>query len=849
MGKKILDYSIKPFQVLIGDLDVTPLITKFEVARPIHELKQHLAFSGNFELCWSPSTGITTTQLSQFTNPGYFRPYQCQCSFSIQGYIVCKFYIQDYVFDSYELVGKAKIVQILDVPGSRPSKEVLKELSDYGTQLGTVIVNLLNYAFDNSSIPTPTYLFDLNNHTGTYDDRLTSRDPVKDAQDICSKNYRWLYIDTLNRINDVSGDPSKNSTIFARSNKEVEIKPIFDHVNFASNQFIITGSKRQSNRSTGYNVVVKIDSGDEDTKNNFDSEGRQLRLVTQTFKKKWEVFPELATTTVTDSQGRLSLQITDTSDIIYERKVVQYYYWNVNPPYPTIETFKPVNPLSANTDTTQYLPQITDFASQWKKGDLVATVTTTQRIGGALYPVNAGTSNRIFDTGLRFYEQTIEVPYAKITYRCKGLVDVQLTGDYNVVPDDSPVLVSSEPIKGGRIDPNGTVPEASNPKKADEPLTFKTELPLESRHQKPDLNLETINLQGVANFQPVGWTPVRNDPYVEDIRFIPDQEHADLLAYEIGWRECRRRDSWDVRLPIPLEWLQNGCVPLQNCKIGNLHLQIDEEIISLENGKMVFAFTGNTIGFIDPPVPEPPDNVPFLPSQTLYLQTQSFTLVVGRSYAIELTVLGGMAPYTFSGTGFSSDFNISSDGIVSGTPTVPGINTASVTVTDSLSNTLTTTLTLIIVAPTGSISPVSPVSDLEESGETGDESLFIIQLEDGSLTSDEATNSYLPSAVLDGCLTDYFVSYSSTSQSVIVDGCLADQLVTSSTPTAVIDGNKTDVLISYSSSSQTTVLDGCLTDANVPTVINIPDGNKTDWVSNGLNTTIPDGNKTDQLPS
>ena len=163
------------------------MITKFEIARPIAELKTHLAFTGNFELAWSPSVGITTTQLSQFTNPGYWRPYQKVGTFSIQGYPVCKFYISDYVFDSYELTGKAKIVQILDVPGSRPSKEVLKELSEYGTQLGTVITNLLNYAFENSSIPTPTYVFSTANHTGTYDDRLTSRDPIKDAQDIASK--------------------------------------------------------------------------------------------------------------------------------------------------------------------------------------------------------------------------------------------------------------------------------------------------------------------------------------------------------------------------------------------------------------------------------------------------------------------------------------------------------------------------------------------------------------------------------------------------------------------------------------------------------------------------------------
>lgn len=820
---KLINYKIQNFQVLIGDLDITSLIVRIELSRPIHELRQWLTWTGELELSWVLSSGITESQINQFTNPSYFRPFQKQCRLSIIGATVCIFYLEDYIYDPVTKIGKSKIVQILDIPKSRPAKEVLKQLSDFGTKLGTVITNLLNYAFENSSIPTPSFVFNPNNHTGTYDDRLTSRDPIKDAQDLSSKNYRWLYVDTLNRIADVQGDPNGNLNIFARPLSQVEISPVYDHVHFAANQFIITGTKKQIKKEEfgGYQIVFKT----EEDKDTFDQEGRQLKLVTYTFKKKWEIFPELSTTTTTIN-GKTQLQITDTSDIVYERKVIEYYYWNVNPPYPTLETFRPVNPIGGVTDTSAAIPQIYTFANKWKQGDLVATVTTIQRIGGALYPVNVGTPQREFDTGLRFFQQIIETPYCKITYQCKGLVDIQLSGTTNIVPDDSPVLIGSEPITGGRIDPDGTVPGQTN--KKGQTLEFTTQLPLENRNEKPDLDLEEITLTGKANFSPVGWTPVRNDPYVEEIGFIPDQFHADQLAYQIGWRECRRRDSWYVQMPVPNEWLSVGCRPLQNCVINNLVLQIDEEIISIENEEMKYAFTGNTIGFAASPVPEPPEETPFVPGQAITLtSSQSYVLVTNSEINIQFSVFGGSAPYTYSQTGLLAELNLSSSGLLTGTPLTPGINTVNLTVNDSASNSLTIPITIVIVADKPATVPVLGNSELED-GCINDGSVeIIVNILDGSVTDANLGDSVVFSPVTDGGITDAVVVF--TASSDLSDGFVADATVIAQT--TLTDGTRTDHNFTTQPSVTTGLSDGTRTDhatTQPSTTSGTTDGTRTD---------------------
>ena len=127
-----LDYSVLPFQVFIGDLEITELIDRFEISRPIPEQGNTLTWTGAFNIYFNPEF-VTESQIDPVTNPAYFRPYQKQCIFSIMGFIVCRFYIERYVYDSQEKTGEASIYQILDIANSdEPSDEIELSITAQG---------------------------------------------------------------------------------------------------------------------------------------------------------------------------------------------------------------------------------------------------------------------------------------------------------------------------------------------------------------------------------------------------------------------------------------------------------------------------------------------------------------------------------------------------------------------------------------------------------------------------------------------------------------------------------------------------------------------------------------------
>lgn len=723
-----IDYSILPFRVFIGDLEITDCLTKFEISRPIPEQGNILTWTGNLETFFNAkSSSISNeSQLDPITNPSYFRPYQQVCQLTILNFTVCYFYLEKYVYDYQEQKGEGSIYQILDIAsGNTPSEEVELPLNNQGNALGDIIAFCIQQAFEGSSKASPSIVFDKSKHTGRYYNRLTSSDLISEASDFAFKNYYWLYLDTLNRVDHVSGDPEKSSHLIVRSLDKVELKPLFDNLNFASDKVIVTGSREYSDLLFSFGFSFEVLDPPENDKESFDDEGRRLQLITNTFKKTYQVYPELATQTVTDANGNIALEITDTSDILYEQKIVEYKYWGINPPYHPIDTL-----IATPSIDQKYLPQVTDFADQFRVGDLVQTIITTYRIAGEVFPVNPGTADREINNALVFYDKTVETDWCKVRYMAKGLVDsilLEQTGGISV--DTSEVLISSEPIKSGRINPDGTIPEPIKSKSDDEEefkgsfLKLEEEERPEERQKEPELDLKEEILTGNASFEPVGWIPFRRKPYTVELGFIPDQEHADYLALQLGKREIRRRDAISVTMPIPIEYLQSGCLPLQKAKIHNLELLITEEIISIDDGKMQFAFTGERIGLINPIQPTP-DSDPFLPGQILYLLNQNHFLIQSESYLVQLEILGGTPAYTFSSITLPDGLTLSSTGVLSGTPTSNGQSSHLIQITDSLANVLEINLNFSIADNNPSIALDVVKSDLETLLSTTAESIF-----------------------------------------------------------------------------------------------------------------------------
>jgi len=57
--------------------------------------------------------------------------------------------------------------------------------------------------------------------------------------------------------------------------------------------------------------------------------------------------------------------------------------------------------------------------------------------------------------------------------------------------------------------------------------------------------------------------------------------------------------------------------------------------------------------------------------------------VAGTAYTFQLAATGGVAPYTWAATGLPPGLSCSASGLVSGTASVPGTYSPTVTVTDA----------------------------------------------------------------------------------------------------------------------------------------------------------------------
>jgi hypothetical protein len=585
-----LDYSIDELQFTVGSFNATDYLDVLKLTQGTADLGKAITWTGDFELSFNrkaEANGLTHDDFDPIATPALWRPDQAIVTLTLNGFTFPLLRIQKYVYDESTRQGRGRLYQILDiVAGDRPAEEIETKVGRNGTELTEVVQKLLEAAFNGATL-TPTIA--ISPLTGYLDTRLTSRDPLNDAQQMVATNYAWLWVDNAEHIRTVPGDPTTNPVLFQRSLGQVEWNPDLDNIDFAAEKIIVTG-QRQVAQTPIVNIIV-IHAPQERT---HDDEGRQRKLVTPTYKKQADLYPDL----YRDEQGRS----IDSSDVLAELKTVLYRYYGIDSEFEELPAIQ-----VPDSQITQYFPPLASLGYEY--GDLVETVTLTERTMEEVFP----SEERHFfaDTTLFVAEKLVERDYCKISYKAKGIINP------DGYPNDTTLeMVSAEAIKSGRVNPDGAVNNQVD--KRGGPLRLEKGYRREHTTVGSDVSLTTENLKGECNLQPIGWTPFRQKPLVVDLGFLPSQTHADNLARQIGYQEVRARDAISITMPVPIEWLAAGCPPLHRCQIHNAELQINAPILVIDgqSKQMSFSFTGGRIGGI-PAIPDPPEARPYVPTSGL----------------------------------------------------------------------------------------------------------------------------------------------------------------------------------------------------------------------------------------
>jgi hypothetical protein len=146
-----------------------------------------------------------------------------------------------------------------------------------------------------------------------------------------------------------------------------------------------------------------------------------------------------------------------------------------------------------------------------------------------------------------------------------------------------------------------------------------------------------------------------------------------------------------------------GYVPFQGVHAGNGAYIRDRFGISLNQEDGAWQFVEDCIGNKTGTIPEIP--APPIPSPPLLVSTLNIGSVPNQSFTQGIPIspitfysAGGLAPYTYSSSTLPTGLSLSSGGVLSGTPSAIATTSVTVTVTDSLSATDTTSLDFTVIA-------------------------------------------------------------------------------------------------------------------------------------------------------
>jgi Putative Ig domain len=666
----ILNYRVPSYQFLIGAIDYTAAIARLTISPGISETENPLIWSGDFEIAYTKQAidgGVDEDSLSELATPDVWRPGLEVVSLNFFGFDCFKLRIADYHYEYTTHSGRGQLTQILETMSvDRPAEEVT-EIKVGAKTLLSGAVNYLLLRAGQGSVLQPQIDIDASLVTGSLDVPLLTRDGVKDAQRLAGINWCWLVVDGDETIKVVKRPERGTTPLLIRSRAQLEDpEPNLDNINFAASKIIVSGSRQVP-------VPYVDDSIDPDEAEELvtDSEGRTRFIPAISKKPAGVVFPQLG---------------TNTTEIIAERKSIWYLYRD-GKDHPVTSL-----PLKVQQAILKVPPQ--------PDAGLAGTVTRKEQPSGAIFR-KLGTSQTLRDA-----EIIIESDKIKQTFKPFGVIFPREGANFEIYSENLEELqdgASLNQLYKPRTIKADIAPLTGKPAKVE-----KSPDP-EPPQPAPQFELETEQLKGITNLQPVGWDEFLPTVYVRDMGFLPSQFHALNLSRQIGYREVQRRDSLIFKMPLPREWCAAGCPHFAQFNLIDGAYLVEQPVIDLDGTTCSLTFQGDRLGSI-PAIPDTPDPAPIFPTneaELIIIIPTSISATAGVAITpVQVSAVGGDPPYVFSAVTLPTGLSISSGGLISGAPSTAGYAAYTIDVVDDSAATASRPIPIRVVAVP---SPVPPV--------------------------------------------------------------------------------------------------------------------------------------------
>jgi hypothetical protein len=645
--------QVRPFTLFFGAFDATDYLNALTISAPHFEMDGALIWTGSFEVGFNrkaQARGLTAAAFDPLTNPSVWRPGQQPVTLKIQGYPLPVLRVDRYVYNSETNKGQGTFTQILlAIEGDRPAVEPEIAIGQQ-TPISEVVGLLLAGGFATSREQS---LIVLSGLTGVIDSKISTRNPIADAQKLCGLNWQWLTVDGAETVRTVSGDPATNPILFQRALSQLPAggwEPDLDAIHFASEKVIISGS---------HQVPGNPDCSDgREIPGNADEKGRVYYNETASTAPFETLFP-----------GRT--EYARDSLIPSERKETFYCY--ADRPYFISGAFGGASP--SQTYTLYSFAGMTGAGAiaDWIAEGLrnrnkeaegegpIATLTHTKQPYAKVF---AGAR---FSAELVTSSVTFECAAFNATFVPRGLlfaaeVQSSLLDGTRIYPQDLyPSQIERRETKdmpkgqphSSQIDPKTGRPQCLEKQPQPAPI-----------EKAPEIPMETEVIRAEAIIQPNGWVPLHQKPLAIDLGFIPSQGHADNIARQIAFREVRRRDAVQITMPLPIEWLMAGCPLLGRCLVHDGEFQIDAPIVDLKGDQLTFSFSGGRIRRLAVSIEGPSLPAPYIPGGSR-LQVPA---IIPATIGVPIQPVN--LPVGATSTDLPAGLSISASGVLSGAASV-----------------------------------------------------------------------------------------------------------------------------------------------------------------------------------